>query len=199
MEMMEWVNKLASSEPAPGGGGASALVGSCAAALCGMVCSLTSGKQKYAVYQQDIERIQKNAQEIKDSLFALIEKDRESFLPLAAAYAIPKDDPKRDAVMEAALQTAAGAPMEMLSELSKIPPLLEELQIKGSRLAVSDVGCAASLCASAAESALLNIRVNTKLMKNRECAEEMNQKAENLNAKIGFSCSQVYDRVKEGM
>ena len=44
----EFVTVLASSEPAPGGGGASALVAALGTALGNMVGSLTVGKKKYA-------------------------------------------------------------------------------------------------------------------------------------------------------
>ena len=46
----EFVTVLASNEPAPGGGGASALVAAVGTALGNMVGSLTVGKKKYADY-----------------------------------------------------------------------------------------------------------------------------------------------------
>ena len=56
----DFIEKLSTKEPTPGGGGASALIGAVAAALASMVAGLTSGKKKYAEYQDDIERIIKN-------------------------------------------------------------------------------------------------------------------------------------------
>ena len=50
----EFVEVLASKEPVPGGGGASALVGAVGTALGNMVGSLTKGKKKYADVQADI-------------------------------------------------------------------------------------------------------------------------------------------------
>ena len=50
MELYNWVKDLSSASPAPGGGGASALVGALAAALGSMVGHLTDGKKKYAAY-----------------------------------------------------------------------------------------------------------------------------------------------------
>ena len=50
-----FLTELASGAPTPGGGGASAVCGGIAAALGSMVGNLTSGKKKYAEYQEDIE------------------------------------------------------------------------------------------------------------------------------------------------
>ena len=139
MNVYDWVKDLASPSPAPGGGGASALAGALAAALGSMVANLTTGKKKYAAYQQDIERILEETACLTDRLYGLIKKDEEAFLPLSKAYGIPKEDPARGEVLEAALRIAAEPPMEMLAALAELPPILEELLEKGSRLAVSDV------------------------------------------------------------
>ncbi len=52
-----FITALASKEPVPGGGGASALLGAIGAALCSMVANLNVGKKKYAQYQEDMENI----------------------------------------------------------------------------------------------------------------------------------------------
>ena len=49
-----FVEVLASDAPAPGGGGAAALVGAIGTALGNMVGSLTVGKKKYADVQDEI-------------------------------------------------------------------------------------------------------------------------------------------------
>ena len=59
LTIKEFLGELSTDAPVPGGGGASALAGAICSALCSMVASLTTGKKKYAQYQQDIERILK--------------------------------------------------------------------------------------------------------------------------------------------
>lgn len=199
MELYTWIGELSSASPAPGGGGASALVGAVASALGSMVANLTSGKKKYAMYQQDIERILAQTESLTERLHGLIAKDAEAFVPLAAAYGIPKEDPTRNVRLETALHTAAVPPMEMLETLAELVPILEELAQKGSRLAISDVGCAAVFCASAAKGALLNLFVNTKLMTDRAYAEGQNARAVSIETDIASRCDAVYQAVKEGM
>jgi methenyltetrahydrofolate cyclohydrolase len=47
-----WLDALASSAPAPGGGAAAALEAAMAAALLEMVCNLTIGKPAYAEHDE---------------------------------------------------------------------------------------------------------------------------------------------------
>lgn len=191
----EFLAQLSSSAPVPGGGGVSALVGSLAAALCAMVGNLTTGKKKYAQYQADIERLIAEAEESRDRLYEFIRKDAEAFEPLSRAYSIPKEDPDRDEKLEAALIAAATAPLELLEEIEKLCSILDELLEKGSRLAISDVGVAAALTAAAAEGASMNIYVNTRLMKNKETAEEYDRKADAYVATIADRSRSVYEQV----
>lgn len=188
----EFLAKLSSSEPVPGGGGVSALVGALSAALCSMVGNLTSGKKKYAEYQADIERILEESAVLRDELYAFIEKDAEAFEPLAKAYGIPKDEPGRDEKLEKALADAANAPLELLAAIKKLCPMLLELSQKGSNLAISDVGVAATLAKSAAEGAVMNVYVNTRLMKNEAVAKDMNEKASALVDETVKIADEVY-------
>ena len=108
--MNDFLNELSSSAPVPGGGGASALVGGISCALCSMVANLTTGKKKYAQYQSRIDELLPYLEELRGELLADIKLDADAFYPLSQAYSIPKDDPKRDEIMEEALLTASNAP-----------------------------------------------------------------------------------------
>lgn len=97
---------LASAAPAPGGGGAAALCGALAIALGNMVGNLTLGKKKYAGVQDDITALNARAESLRLDFLALIDADAAAFEPLSRAYGIPKDDPGRAEIMEAALLRA---------------------------------------------------------------------------------------------
>jgi len=85
-----FLDELASSAPVPGGGGASAACGALAAALASMVANLTTGKKKYAQYEDDIQRILREAEAKRKELVSLADADAEAFAPLAKAYSLPK-------------------------------------------------------------------------------------------------------------
>lgn len=199
LSLNEFTNQLSSAAPVPGGGGASALMGAVSASLCSMVGNLTSGKKKYAEYQQDIERIIADAVRLNEDMLTLIEKDAEAFEPLAKAYSIPKEEPGRDEILEKALYEAALAPLEIVKKSKKVAALIEELVVKGSRLAISDVGVAASACEACAKGASMNVYINTKLMKDREVASKLNEQTLGLVADVVKICDAAYDEVKGGL
>lgn len=169
---------LASKAPVPGGGGAAALAGALGVALCSMVGNFTTGKKKYAAYEEDVQRMLAEGETLRARLLELVEADAAAFEPLSRAYAIPKEDPTRDSVLEEAALNACKAPMEMVSCCGEALLLLEEMLEKGSRLLLSDVGCGALLCKAAMESAAMNVFVNTGSLQDRAVAMGMERQVD---------------------
>ncbi len=196
-QIRDFLEKLASKDPVPGGGGAAALMGSVCAALCSMVANLTTGKKKYACYQEDIDRILKEVANHINLLYNYIQKDAEAFEPLSRAYGIPREQPDRNDILQKALKTAAEVPLKLSEELFRLIPILEELAVKGSRLAISDVAVAAAACRAALESAVMNVYINTAMMDDRELASEMNRKALSLSREGADRCQAVYEKIVE--
>lgn len=191
----QFAENLASKDAVPGGGGAAALVGALGAALASMVSNLTIGKKKYAAYEDDVRRILEKADNLRQELLALIDRDAEAFEPLSRAYSIPKDDPQREQIMEEALQLACTAPMDIMRAAAAVTEMLMDLVEKGSSLAVSDAGCAAVCCKAAVQSASLSVYINTKSMKDRERAAEIECEAEELIARCSALADQAYAEV----
>ena len=177
----DFVLKLASNTPVPGGGGASALVGAIGMALGDMVGSLTLGKKKYADVQEDIERLKIQAGEIERELLSLIERDAEVFEPLSRAYGLPKETAEEQAykakIMEAALKEACSVPLSIMERCCEAIALIDEFAQKGTAIAISDAGCGAACCRAALTSASMNVFINTKAMTDRSYAGEINRKA----------------------
>lgn len=171
---------LASKAPVPGGGGTAALVGALGTALCSMAGNLTLGRKKYAAVEPDIRALLEKAEKVKNRLLTLVDADAEAFEPLSRAYSIPRDDPKREDVLEEATKKACAAPMEMLEQCAQAVELLEEMLEKGSVMLVSDVGCGAVCCKAAMECAALNVYINTKTLKNRVVAAALDHKTDEL-------------------
>ena len=192
----EFVTVLASNEPAPGGGGASALVAALGTALGNMVGSLTVGKKKYADVQDEIIALKAKCDELQKQLLDQVEADEINFLPLAKAYGIPKDDPTRDKVMEEATIIACSTPMKIMELCCEAIEAIRVFAEKGSRLAVSDAGCGAVCCKAALQSASLNVFINTKSLKNREVAEEMNKKANDMLDKYCAIADDIFATVR---
>lgn len=176
----QFAQNLAAKQSAPGGGAAAAYAGALAIALGSMVANFTTGKPRYAAFEEDIQRTLADGERIRARLVSLVEEDAQAFEPLSVAYGIPKDDPNRAATLEAATKGAVEAPLEMMRQISDAITILEELGEKGSRMLLSDVGCGAALAAGALRAAALNVFVNTKALQDRAFAEAINIEAEAL-------------------
>ena len=192
----EFVTVLASDAPAPGGGGAAALVGAIGTALGNMVGSLTVGKKKYADVQEEILALKAKCDALQTELLNQVEQDEINFLPLAKAYGIPKDDPNRDKVMEEATIIACSTPMHIMELCCEAIDCIKVFADKGSRLAVSDAGCGAVCCKAALQAASLNVFINTKSLKNREAAEELNAKAIGMLDKYCALADEIFASVR---
>ena len=193
----EFTELSASKLPVPGGGGVSALVGSLAASLAEMVTNLTTGKKKYAEYEEEIQRIMKETDELRISLLNCVNEDAEAFEPLAKAYSMDKNDPCYAETMEKCLRTAADAPYHILQLCCRVVELDERLAEIGSKLAVSDAATSVMLAHGAIYGALINIKVNTRLMKDRPYADELDQKASEMVRKYAERALNCYKAVEK--
>ena len=195
----EFVEVLASKAPVPGGGGASALVGAIGTALGNMVGSLTVGKKKYADVEEEMYALKAKCDTLQKELLALVEKDAEVFEPLSKAYGMPRNTEEEKAekarVMEIVLKDACSVPMEIMEKCCEAIELIQEFAAKGSTLAISDAGVGAAFCKAALEGASLNVYINTKSMKNREYAEELNAKADDMLAKYPKMAEEIFESV----
>ncbi len=194
----KFVEVLASNAPAPGGGGAAALVGAVGTALGNMVGSLTVGKKKYADVEEEIIALKAKCDDLQKQLLDQVEADEINFVPLAKAYGIPKDDPNREQIMEEATIIACGAPMKIMELCGEAMEAIAVFAAKGSRLAVSDAGCGAVCVKAALQAASLNVFINTKSLKNRTVAEEMNAKCLGMLDKYGAMADGIFETVKAG-
>lgn len=192
----KFVEVLASSAPAPGGGGAAALVGAIGTALGNMVGSLTVGKKKYADVEAEIIALKEKCDALQTELLDQVEADDKGFVPLAKAYGIPKEDPNRDAILEEATITACAVPMHIMELCCQALEYVAVFAAKGSRLAVSDAGCAAVCCKAGLQAASLNVFINTKSLKNRTVAEEMNAKANGMLDKYCAMADEIFASVR---
>lgn len=198
---MEFLEALFSSAPVPGGGGASAFSGAMAAALGGMVTNLTIGKKRYAQFEESLLESREALSNSLKRLTELTEEDAKGFEPLSKAYGLPKDTEEeqrhREKVMEEALFEACQAPMEIMREGRRVMERLSSLVEKGSALAISDVGVGILFAWAALEGASLNVYINTKMMKQRERAEKLEEEVEILRKEAEEIRTEVYTGVLE--
>ena len=184
LQIEDFIEVLASKEPVPGGGGASALCAAIGTALGNMVGSLTVGKKKYAEVEDLMTGLKVKCGIIQKDLIELIDKDAECFLPLAEAYRLPKETPEqteyRNAEIERCSQEACKVPLEIMEKCCQAIDCIVKFAEFGSSMALSDAGAGMILCKAALEAASLNIFINTKGMTDRSEADTFNAKAREM-------------------
>ena len=194
---------LSSKEPVPGGGGASALAGALGNALGQMVANLTIGKKKYADVEEEMKELLAQLETLKAEFLHLADEDARVFAPLAAAYGLPgttDEEKKRKAeVLEGHLLTASLVPIHVMEDAQKALDIMDILAEKGSRMAVSDVGVGVQFIRTALTGAVMNVWINTKSMKDREKAEELNRQADEMMRSGTAAADAVYQKVENAL
>lgn len=192
----QFVTALASKEPVPGGGGVSAYVGALAVALGNMVGNLTVGKKKYQAVEQDIVFLMEQSAFLQQELLLLVDEDAKVFAPLAKAYGLPKETEEQRAykeqLMETALRDASSVPLKIMEKCCDAIDLHRQFAVKGSAMAISDVGVGVILAKAALRGASLNVFINTKAMLDRQYAQKIDSLADNMLEKYCPLAEQIY-------
>ncbi|PRR86974.1 cyclodeaminase/cyclohydrolase family protein [Clostridium luticellarii] len=195
----DFVEVLASKAAAPGGGGASAIVGAIGMALGSMVCNLTIGKKKYAQYDEKVKGILKKATDLQDELLKLMDEDAECFLPLSKAYGMPKETEQekklKSETLEKCLKEACSVPVNIVKKAYEAVELHEALVDNCSKLAISDVGVGVQCLKAAIIGAQLNVIINLNSIKDNEYVDRVKGEIEPL-IKNGIKIAdEVYEKV----
>ncbi len=180
----EFIQELGSKSPVPGGGGATALVGAISAALGSMVTNLTIGKKKYQEIEEELVKKQNTLKHLQEQFLLCMQEDADNFMPLYFAYSLPKttkeEQTSRQEALEEALCQAIQTPMKLINLCEQTIDINIFLLQKGGKNVVSDAACGITLAEAAMKTASYNILINTKLMKDREKAEQCNTKVYNI-------------------
>lgn len=198
-----YARKLASADPTPGGGSASASVGAYSAALVCMVASLTAQSPKHAAVAQRAKEIGELAHGLMETLLRSVDEDVTAFDQVSAAYKLPKasdaDKAARSAAIQRALLAATEPPMRVIDAAVEACRLAAELVDFGNRNAISDVGCAALFAGAAVQGAALNVEINTKSLKDRVAADDYADRTRAAIAQVDLLTEVILGKVNAGI
>ena len=170
--LLAFLDELASSSPAPGGGSVAALAGALGAALTAMVCNLTIGKKKYAAVEGEMKKILVQAEEMRGLFTALIDEDTQAFNKVMEAFGLPKDTEPQKALRAAAIREATkeatNVPLEVMKHCIDALALTQQVAASGNVNSVSDAGVSAYMLHAAVEAAALNVRINLNNLNDSE-------------------------------
>ncbi len=164
MNLKDFANETASENPAPGGGSASAYVGSLGAALACMVASLTVSKTGVTGKYKKFSELGAKVQENKKQLFHMVDEDTRAFNKIIEAFRLPSDSEEEKLVKEKAVEDATLFAIETPMKVAQIAlsnfELIEYVAENGNVNAISDAGVAALCSRTCVQGACLNVKIN---------------------------------------
>jgi formiminotetrahydrofolate cyclodeaminase len=162
--LKHWLEAIAASTAAPGGGAAAAIAGALGAALVQMVAGLTSEREKYAAVHDLAARAHRKAEGLRDGMIVLAARDARAFEAFTRALALPaatsEERERRSRAKTDALAAGAAVQLELLSHLVQVAELSHEIAERGLSSAVGDAATGAFLAVGAARSAYWSVRGN---------------------------------------
>jgi glutamate formiminotransferase/formiminotetrahydrofolate cyclodeaminase len=179
-----FLDELASSAPAPGGGSVAALAGALGAALISMVNNLTIGKEKYAGVQDDIKALLKKSEGLRHKLADLLEEDVAVYTQLSQTMKMPRDTEEQKAAraraMDRDLKAAAEVPLSVAEACVSVMELCRPVAEKGNINAISDVGVGILMAEAGLRSAALNVLINLGWIKDERYVSDTRKKLDAL-------------------
>ncbi len=183
-----FVDRLASAEPVPGGGSASAVAAALGAGLVAMVAALSADRPAYALHAESHLRHGAEGRALAAALLALADEDSAAYGTFAAAMKLPRttDDEKvaRAAAIRAAARIAAEVPLATLEACRDVVAAAEALAGRSNRNAASDLAVASRLVEAAAHGAAENVLVNLPSLGDPALAETMTGRVGDLLAEV---------------
>lgn len=190
---LNFFEKLASSDPAPGGGTASAYAGCMGAALLAMVAKLSQKTSPEA------EKVSKKAEILMKTCFLLAEEDETAFLEVVKAYKLPKSSDeeknKRVGEIEKALKKAVEIPFQTAASALEVLKDGNAFLDKANKNALSDLGVSALLARAAVEGGLLNVLINLSSMKDKTFVIDSIEKAKKTLAETNEISTSVLEEI----
>ena len=188
LTVAQFLDALASSDPTPGGGTASAVAGAMATSLLVMVTGLAKSNTNSAEEKSALAAARQALRPLGTILSALAETDAAAFDEVMSAYRLAKatDDEKaaRSAAIQKALQGATMAPLRTLRACAEAMAHAGAVAASGHRSAVSDVGVAIGLLEAAAAGAEANVRINLASVRDPRFASATGDESGRLVAEV---------------
>ena len=203
LKVTDFLNKVAGSDPVPGGGSVAALNGAIASALAAMVAGLTIGKKGYEDTAEIMKHIQTLALTQKTGFVVDIDRDSEAYNKVFDCFKLPKstDEEKkiRSAAIQEATKFAALVPMQVARNAYELMGIIADVAKMGNRNAVTDACVAMISARSAVLAALMNVRINLGSLKDRTFVEQLQSEADELERKACIKEKELLDAINQDL
>ena len=203
LTVKDFLDKVACSDPVPGGGSIAALNGALSSALSTMVARLTIGKKGYEASEELMQHAETIMLSLLDEFTALIDKDSEAYNAVFACFKLPKATDEEKAIRSAAIQEvtrqAALIPLEVARKALDMMTIIADVARLGNRNAVTDACVAMMSARSAVLGALLNVRINLGSLKDHEFVMQLQGEADKIEQAACQKEKEILDAVNQDL
>ena len=202
LTLAQFNERLASPDPVPGGGSASAVAAALGASLVAMVATLTQGRAKYADHAELCSAAEPAARALSDELLQLADDDAAAYAACAIALKLPResftDQELRDRQIRETATVAAQVPLKCVERCVDVLAIAESLAGRSNRNASSDLRVASLLLEAAADGAAANVLVNLPLIGTTPWTEATAARVEQLLRDARHIARSVREVVERG-
>jgi formiminotetrahydrofolate cyclodeaminase len=196
----DYLGRLASRNPTPGGGAAAALHAAQGAALVAMVARFSTGG-KYEQHEQATSRIISAADRLIEEALRLADADEVAFKDVIASYKLPAaNDSERETragAIQATLVKAAQPPVQLINLSGAVVDLAAELLDIANPNVISDIAAAADAARAAATTARVNIDINVVAIKDTRARATLAEQTDGLEEKVVLAADSLSRNVRE--
>ncbi len=180
ISISDFLERLSSDAPTPGGGSVAALAGALSCSLTSMVGNLTYRKKKYEEYWEESKKIIEEAKKLSDDFLSLFYEDMEVFTKLMATFGLPRgteeEKQKRDKEIQNATKKAIEVPLKVMEKSRRAAELALAMAKIGNLNAISDTGIAGEMALAACRSASYNVLINFNFLKDTDYFRTIDKK-----------------------
>lgn len=180
---------LATGDPTPGGGAASALVGAVGASLLIMVSRLSGPKASSDAGRARLKELEGQALGLARTFEDAVDEDTAAYNAVVEALKRPKgtaeEKQARSEALQKAFRWATDVPLAVCEAGAAGVEVAEELARVGLQSAVSDAGVAGTACQAALDGAGMNVLINVPSIKDEAFVKEARARLEAARSKAG--------------
>jgi len=188
ISISDFIERLSSGSPTPGGGSVAALAGALSSSLISMVGNLTYGKKKYEDHWEESKGIIKEAKTLNEDFLSLFYEDMEAFTKLMATFGLPKSTEeqtkKRNEAIQEATKKAIEVPLKVMEKSERAAELALAMAKIGNLNAISDAGIAGEMALCACRSASYNVLINLNFLKDSDYSKNIEAKHKKISKKV---------------
>ena len=188
LTIKEFLEKLGSGFPVPGGGSVAALTAALAASLTEMMVNLTIGKKGYEAVEEEMKIAAQEAIRFKQKFVLAIDDDSNAYSSVMSAMRLPgvtePEKRHREMTIQNGLKQAVLIPMTVAREAAKLMELAGNVVSKGNKNTVTDGAVSVIMAKTAVISALYNVKINLASIHDSDFVDKIQKQVKDLEIQV---------------